>query len=152
VSGIGVGVAELLVILVVGLLYIPLIFYLLTLQKALSRCSPASRTLSPGLVWLLPIPFFGLVWHFVIVTSLAKSLHNEFTKRNINEAQNPGLGVGLAMCISVVIGIMSRHLGPPGIVADVLPGVFAIAALVCWVDYWLEIRGYSAGLQNAVNL
>jgi hypothetical protein len=55
------------------------------------------------------------------------------------------------MCISVVIGSMSRHLGPPGIVADVLPSVFVVAALVCWVDYWLEIAGYSAELENAVN-
>jgi hypothetical protein len=121
-------------------LYIPLIFYLLTLQKALSRCSPASRTLSPGLVWLLLIPFFGLVWHFVIVTSLAKSLHNEFTKRNINEAQNPGLGIGLATCILSVLSWIP-HLRGVG-----------IAALVCLIIYWVKIAGYSARLQNAVNL
>jgi len=139
VSGIGVGVLEIFVILFIGLLYIPLIFYLLTLQKALSRCSPGSRTLSPGLVWLLLIPLFGLVWHFVIVVSLSKSLHNEFVKRSISEDENPGLLIGLATCILPLLGGVPHVRG------------LGVAALVCWIIYWVKIAGYSARLENAVS-
>jgi hypothetical protein len=30
------------------------------------------------MVWLLLIPAFGLLWHFVVVMYIAKSLRNEF--------------------------------------------------------------------------
>lgn len=37
------------------------IFYLLTLMRALQKCSPQSRTMQPGMVWLLLIPLFNLI-------------------------------------------------------------------------------------------
>jgi len=136
VSGIGIWEAGLVVIVFLGLFYIPLIFYVLTLRKALSQCSPGSRTLSPGLVWLLLIPLFGLIWHFVIVVSLAKSLHNEFVKRNISEDQNPGLAIGLATCILPLLGVVPHVRG------------LGLAALICWIVYWVKIAGYSARLEG----
>ncbi len=59
-----VGVPELSIILLLtllamGVFLIPWIFYLLTLSKALNRCSPANRSMSPGQVWLLLIPLFN---------------------------------------------------------------------------------------------
>ncbi len=90
--------------------------------------------------WLLLIPLFGLIWHFIIVTNLAKSLHNEFAKRDIPEARLPGRDVGLAMCILSVATVIPY--------AGFLPG---IAALVCWIYYWDKITDYSAKLQDAVS-
>ena len=69
---------------------IPGIFFLLTLQRALERCSPESRTTSPVSVWYLLIPLFNIVWSFVLVIRISESLHNEFTKRNISEDPEPG--------------------------------------------------------------
>ena|ERR1035438_8532704 len=40
------------------------VFYLLTLYRALNRCSPESRAMDPTLVWLNFIPCFSLVWQF----------------------------------------------------------------------------------------
>ena len=88
----GLGVQELLLILI---LCVPAIFYLRTLQKALNRCSVEARTLSPGLVWLMFIPLFNLIWHFMVVTNLSKSLGNEFRQRGISAEGNPGQGLGL---------------------------------------------------------
>jgi hypothetical protein len=137
----GLGLPEWVIIFVIlGVILVPLIFYVLALQKALSQCSPGCRTLSPERVWLLLIPLFGLIWHFIIVTNLAKSLHNEFAKRNITEAPLPGRGVGLAMCIFSVATVIPY--------AGFLPG---IAALVCWVYYWDKITDYSAKLRDAVS-
>jgi ABC-type phosphate transport system permease subunit len=108
------------------------IFYCLTLQKALSRCSSQNRTLSPGLVWLYLIPVFNLIWHFVIVINLAKSLHAEFVSRNMVEEQSPGYGIGLATCILNVVGVIP-YVG----------WLTGIPGLICWIIYWVKIAGYS---------
>jgi hypothetical protein len=108
------------------------IFYCLTLQKALSRCSPQNRTLSPGLVWLYLIPIFNLVWHFFIVINLSKSLHAEFVSRNIVEEPNPGQGIGLATCILNCTSWIP-YLGY----------ITGIAGFVCWIIYWVKIAGFS---------
>jgi hypothetical protein len=108
------------------------IFYCLTLQKALNRCSPQNRAMSPGLVWLFLIPVFNLVWHFFIVLNMAKSLHAEFLYRGIVEEPNPGQGIGLAACILHVVSNIP-YLG----------GLAFIGFLVCWIIYWIKIAGYS---------
>ncbi len=108
------------------------IFYCLTLQKALSRCSPQNRTLSPGLVWLFLIPIFNLVWHFFVVINMAKSLHAEFVARNIVEEESPGQAIGLATCILNVVALL-----------PFVGWVARIAGLVCWIIYWVKIAGYS---------
>ena len=118
---------------------IPLIFYLITLHKALDRCSPANRSLSPYLVWLMVIPLFNVLWHFVVVMSLSKSLHREFEHRGMRESQAPGLAVGLAATILLIAGLIPY--------LDFL----LIISILCWVVYWHQISGYAAKLQPAAN-
>jgi len=115
-----------LVFIACAIMLVPFIFYLLTLQKALNRCSPECRAMSPGLVWLMFIPLFNIVWHFLIVLNVAKSLGAEFQKRGIAEDPNPGQTLGLVMCIANLI------CGPVG--------------FVCWILYWVKIAGYSGKL------
>jgi len=112
---------------------LPTIFYLITLQRALSRCALESRTMSPGLVWLTIIPLFSLIWNFFVVNALSESLHREFTRRGITEEPRPGRSVGLAfaiLCALSVIPIVNFATG--------------IGAIVCWILYWVRIAGYSA--------
>ena len=128
-----IGPGEILIILfVVGLLLIPGILFLLTLQKALERCSIDSRTTTPGSVWLSLIPLFNIVWQFILVTRISESLHNEFTKRNISQDPEPGKSIGIAYCVLGVCGIIPFV----GILAS-------IASLICWIMYWVKISGYS---------
>jgi len=118
-----------------AILILPMVFFLLTLQRALSKCSPANRTMSPGLVWLQIIPFFGFIWQFFVVFAVANSLDNEFAARRIQEEPKPGQSLGLAMCITRV--------------CTVIPflGIFAaIASLVLWIIYWVKIAGFSRKL------
>jgi hypothetical protein len=115
-----------------AIILIPGIFYCLTLQKALNRVSPENRAMGPGMVWLLFIPLFNIVWHFLVVLNMAKSLAAEFKKRNITTDAEPGKGVGLAMCILSCCGII-----------PVVGWFTGIATLVCWIIYWVKIAGFS---------
>jgi len=132
-----IGFPELVIISVVfGIAVIPGIFYLLTLQRALERCSPEARTTSPGKVWLLLIPLFNLAWGFILVGEIAKSLHNEFARRNILDVEaQPGKSLGLAMCVLSLTSFIPV-LGIAG----------ALAGFVCWILYWVKISGYSQRL------
>jgi hypothetical protein len=47
--------------IIFAVLILPTVFFLLTQQRALSKCSPINRIMSPGLVWLQIIPFFQLI-------------------------------------------------------------------------------------------
>ena len=130
-----IGLPELLVLLAIGGIFLlPGIFYLLTLQTALQRCSEHSRTTTPGSVWLMLIPLFSLVYQFILVAHIADSLRNEFLLRNItNQEPEPGQTLGIA------VGVLS--------VVSIIPilGIFSsIAALVCWIVYWVKISNYSA--------
>jgi hypothetical protein len=133
-----IGFPELVVLLVVGLMLVSAIFYLRTLQRALERCSSESRTLSPGKVWFLLVPFVNLILQFLVVINIAKSLHNEFTRRNLPTTPAPGRTVGLTMCILTLV--------------NVVPFVWPVAsavALVCWCVYWVKIANYSRMLETA---
>ncbi len=131
------GVAEMSVIMIVlivmAIMLIPTIFYLLTLQKTLMRCSPESRTLSPGLVWLQLVPFLNIIWAFILVINISKSLDNEFNRRGIAHEPNPGYNIGMAMAVCSILPIV-----------PFLGFIAGPAALVCWIIYWVKIAEYSA--------
>ena len=107
--------------------------FLLTLEKALNRCTPASRTMKPGKVWLMLIPVFGLFWQFVVVMNIAKSLGNEFARLGIPRPESElGKNIGLAMCVCnccFFIPLLGR--------------LAAIAGFVLCIAYWNRIANYS---------
>jgi len=128
--------AGLMVILAVSAVYlVVLIFYLLTLQKTLKRCSPESCAMQPGLVWLMVIPCFNLIWHFFVVINMAKSLSAEFKKRGIAVEDKPGQTIGLIMCVCPVVAII-----------PFVGCVAGPAGLVCWIMYWVKIADFSKKL------
>lgn len=122
----------------IAVLILPTIFFILTQQRALSKCSPANRTMSPGLTWLQIIPLFGFIWQFFVVSALANSLGNEFRARGILEEDQPGYGVGLAMCITRVC-----------VIIPILGFFSLVASLILWIIYWVKIAGFSAKLDFA---
>ncbi|HUB51368.1 MAG TPA: hypothetical protein VL986_04430 [Terracidiphilus sp.] len=118
------------------LFLIPAIFYLITLQNALVKCPPGVRTMEPGMVWLLLIPLFHLIWQFFVVMALGNSLGNEFRRRGIPCPDPlPGQSIGMAMCICGCCGII------PIINFLALP-----AAFVLWIVYWVKIAEFSRAL------
>jgi len=119
-------------VLMIGFV-LPVMLYTLSLQKALERCAPESRTMPQGQVWLLLVPLFNFVWHFVVVIRIARSLRSEFLRRQLplTEAK-PGMVLGLATCVLVPAAFTPR-----------VGGICALAGLVCWIVYWVRITGYS---------
>jgi hypothetical protein len=114
------------------------IFYILTLSRALKKCSIPSRTMEPGMVWLLLVPLVNIVWHFFVVLALAKSLSNEFRARNfMNVEPEPGKAIGIAMCTCGACAIVP--------ILGILAG---LAQLVLIVVYWAKIAGYSQMLDR----
>lgn len=124
-----------LFIIVLPFILLPGILYALTLYRALSRCALDGRVMEPGLVWLLFIPIFNLIWNFVVVSKMATSLQNEFKRRGVTEPVDSGRELGLAMsilsCLSVIpsVGILC-----------------APAGMICWIIYWVKIAGLSGRL------
>ncbi len=135
----GASAVELIVIvipIVFGIVLLPAIFYLLSLQRALEKCAPESRTIEPGKVWFLLIPIFNLVWNFVVVSNMSKSLRSELLRRGMpNVEPEPGQPVGLAMCILAFAGLI-----------PVVGVLFSFAGFICWIIYWVKVSDYSRAL------
>lgn len=122
-----VGLTVVLAALIIG------IFYILTLSRALAKCSPQLRTMQPGMVWLLLIPLFNLVWQFFVVMGLSNSLGNEFRARGmVNAPQEPGKQLGLAMCVCSV-----------GALVPFVKLVAGVANIVLFILYWVKIAEFS---------
>ena len=122
-----------ILLIVLGIFVLPFIFYILSLQRALEKCALSSRTLSPGSLWVLLVPLVNLIFHFIVVTGIARSLGNEFRRRNaVNIEPAPGQSIGMAMCICMVCGIVP------------VLGIFtSIAGFILWIVYWVKIVDYS---------
>lgn len=117
---------------------IPSIFYILTLTRALDKCSPGSRTMQPGTLWLLLIPFVNLIWNFFVVMGMANSLGNEFRMRNIPAEPEPGKSIGLAMSVCGACTVI-----------PILGLLAALASLILWIMYWVRIAEFSHMLDVA---
>ena len=98
-------------------------FFLLNLRDLLSRVSPHNRMMQPDQVWLNLIPLFNLVWIFITIIRVRDSVRYEFQSRSWAPNGDFGYGVGLA---AAILSILSW--GPLG-----------LAALVCWIIYWVRI-------------
>lgn len=122
-----------------GIVFVPVIFFLVTLQKTLTEISIENRKMPPNQVWLTLIPLFGVVWQFVMVNRISDSLKAEFSKREIKIDENdPGKNVGLAFCILNCCIVI-----PP-------IRLYAIAgAFICWIIYWIKIHNYKIKLQQS---
>lgn len=113
----------------IGLMILPRIFYLFSMQKALSAVPGEHRPISPGLVWLSLIPIFYYLWDIVLVAVTGKALADELGRRGLSAGEaSPGIGFGVAYCL---LGFFNWI---PFI------GFFTgLATLVCWIVYWSRI-------------
>ncbi|HEY1805991.1 MAG TPA: hypothetical protein VGG45_16075 [Terracidiphilus sp.] len=106
-----------------------IVLYMHTLATTLKKCSLTTRTMQPGMVWLLLIPLFNVIWHFFVVLAVGKSLGNEFRARRIPSTDpEPGKSLGIAMCVCGACGI--------------IPGVVLVYLVLLFI-YWGKISGFS---------
>lgn len=136
ILGMGLGAPEIIIIVImlIGIGIIPRIFYLVTLQKTLEKVSQVNRKMPPGQVWLELIPIFGLVWQFFNVINVSDSLKLEFESRGIKPQEvRPAYSIGLTFCILSCCSII-----------PFLGILCSIAALVCWIIFWVKVGNYKA--------
>jgi uncharacterized membrane protein len=69
------------------------------------RIPPGFRKLDPGLVWLLLIPCFNVVWNFFVFPNLANSFKAYFDSIGDSSVGDCGqaLGFGYAICCAASI-------------------------------------------------
>ncbi len=127
------------------------VFYLLTLQKALSRVARHNRLMEPGLVWLSLIPLVGLVWSFFIATRVPDSLRNEFRERGMDDFTDYGKRIGLA---NAVLGVVLSAAAVLSIIAPSLWWGFVLiplglVSLMLFIIFWVRIAGYSREIRTS---
>ncbi len=114
------------------------IAFVLTLSRTLEKCSPPSRTMGTGSLWLLVIPIVNRFYIFTVASNMAKSLSNEFRARGIPSAEaEPGKKAGTTMGV-VGLAIIAVDI--------VIPSVSNFANLMYAVTYglyWAKINGFS---------
>jgi hypothetical protein len=71
----------------------------LFLYKFYQRVPRQFRIMEPGMVWLLVIPCFNLVWNFFVFIRLSRSLKGYFNSVGNQAVGDCGEGIGLAYSI-----------------------------------------------------
>jgi hypothetical protein len=131
------GLQEIILILLVFVL--PAL-YLNSLRKTLLLINLKNRTINPNYVWFMFIIFFNLYYNFKLVSSIATSLSNEFSDRNIAvDEKRPGETIGFINSIFLVLWFINAFTKfDPGAVNFFL----TLGALITWIIYWVKIRKY----------
>jgi hypothetical protein len=136
-------------VLLVAIL-IPAILFLLTQQNTLKATRPENRLMKPGLVWLQLIPFVGQVWQFFVVTDIAGSIKKEMETGSEDSIlgiadtmtaeelrTKPTLTMGITYCSLNVVYVL-LHLIIRGRTSTLL-SLLALAGMVCWIIYWVQL-------------
>jgi len=104
-------------------------------------------------VWLVFIPLFGIVWHFIVVARVADSLAAEFQMWGIpiNEPR-PGFVIGI---VSNVLSVLAWSRWMVGLLpyafmfpVQVFGGLCSLAGFICWIVYWVRIARYKRKLHE----
>ena len=128
------------VMFVLAVLVTPWVFFLMTLRGLLEKVSPPNRAMPPEHVWLNFIPVFNLGWFIYTVAKVRDSVRAEYDSRGWPLEGDFGYNVGLA---AGIVGICSVVLGW----VPVIDFGVGVAALICWILYWLKI----ADLRNRLS-
>jgi hypothetical protein len=139
--------AFLQLLLLVPLLVLTIIF-LLTQSRTLELIRPENRRMSPGQVWLQLIPLFGLFYQFSVIARISDSIRNEFNsptgdslfaEDTIPSNHRPTYSMGISYATLFCISIIPFPL---------LKGLAALAGLIFWVVYWVQLAGYKKRLKE----
>jgi hypothetical protein len=125
------GMLVVMILIVIGVFLLPFIFYLITLQNTLKAIKPEHRSMEPGMVWLMFIPLFNIVWQFIVVIRISESIQRELIAREQPAQDKPAYSPGMAYCILSLLGWI-----------PLLGALCSIAALVCWIIHWVKVNEY----------
>ena len=131
------GLQEIILILLVFVL--PAL-YLNSLRKTLLLINLKNRTINPNYVWFMFIIFFNLYYNFKLVSSIATSLSNEFSDRNIAvDEKRPGETIGYINSIFLVLWFINVFTKFD---LEAVNFILTLGSLITWIIYWVKIRKY----------
>lgn len=119
-----------------------LIFFLLEQQNILENIRPENRLLPPGRVWRQLIPLYGMIYQFTVINRIADSIRLDLAQPSetdwlsaieIKDGDRPTYKHGLTLAILSCCSIIRF---------PVLENLIALAILVAWIVYWIELRKY----------
>ena len=113
-----------------------LVLICLGLSGFLKALPPEFRLMEPGMVWLICIPCFNIVWIFFVYPRIARSYQNYFRAQGRYDVGDCGEAVGLWYCICVVLSAI-----------PCVGGIAGIAALILLVIYFVTLFGLKSQVQ-----
>ena len=114
--------------------------YLNSLRKTLLLINLKNRTIDPNYVWFMFIIFFNLYYNFKLVSSIATSLSNEFSDRNIAvDEKRPGETIGFINSIFLVLWFINAFTKFD---LEAINFILSLGALITWIIYWVKINKY----------
>jgi len=108
-------------------------------SDAVRRVPQEHRLMSPGMVWLLLIPLFNIVWAFFVFQKVPESIDRALRARGITDVGDCGKRWGLVFAILNACSYVS------GLIPIVGPGV-GLVALVFLILAIVSIRSSAARL------
>jgi magnesium-transporting ATPase (P-type) len=121
--------------IVLAVLLALLIFVYYLLYTCLKRIPQQYRLMEPGLVFLLLIPCFNLVWIFFVTSRISRSLQAYFASQGRTDVGDCGQQLGLWWSICVVAGMV-----------PLLNYIAGPASLVLMIIYLVKV----VGLKNQI--
>lgn len=126
----------------------PVVFYLLSLRKALTFASAENRKMRPGLVWLNLLPPLSVVWHFYTVVKVSETI----TAILGNQRGDGGRLIGLAASVAWLgcwVALIWGESAPSWLLQS--RGDLVLVTLVLWVFYWIKLGSCNVQLQRIYN-
>ena len=99
-----IGIIAMVIGLVIVVAAIALMVYTIyTYFTSLDAIPPQFRTMEPGMIFLMFIPCFGIIWIFFIVTKIPESFRNYFWATGNHRFGDCGAALGMWYAILAVI-------------------------------------------------
>lgn len=90
-----------LVLVVAMLALVAYVYYIL--YTSLDAVPPEFRTMEPGMIFLMLVPCFNLVWIFFVASKIPESFRNYFWAKNDQRYGDCGAAVGMWWAVLTVI-------------------------------------------------
>lgn len=111
-----------------------LILFCLTLKSVVDAADIQNREIEPGKVWLMLIPIFNLGYPFYLFPKISSTIKNQLEQNNAAEPGDYALMLGRAYPTLSILQMVIPN--------DTIGGLLSIAALVCFIVFWVKMGSY----------
>lgn len=101
--------------------------------KTAAAIPPQYREVEPGLVWLLLIPCFAVVWNFFVYPKISNGYKRFFQDAGVYHNGDCAAGIALWYCLCVIFS-MIPYLG-------VIPGFASLILLILMLVKFWDYKG-----------